>query len=106
MEQIRKDNNHVYEFVEDLNIVTCDPKIGMTSSALYDAYSKWAIEEGYIITNRYGEVTKYSHPHDQYDRVLTSKKQLTSKLKEIFPRLEQVRNMTKRTFNLTTFETS
>lgn len=100
MDQIRKDNNHIYEFVEDLNIIECDSKDGTTSRIIYDAYIQWGMSEGYIITNNYGEVIKYSHPNDQYDRILTSKRQLTTKLMDLFPRLERTRTNKERTVSL------
>ena len=100
MDQIRKDNNHVYEFVEDLNIVECEPKDGLTSGDIFELYCKWIVKEGYATTGNFNDIIKYNHPHDQYDRILTSKKQLTNKLKEIFPRLGQDRTKNKRTLSL------
>lgn len=100
MEQIRKDNNHIFEFIDDTNLVMCDPVDGLAKSEVYDLYYDWCIKEGYIITSHFGDLVKLNHPNEQYDKVFTSKKQLINKLKRVFPRLQEGRTMKKRTIGL------
>lgn len=92
LDRIKKSSNHLWEFVEDVGLVP-DPNGQVRLKDIWELLEQWYIDNEILeITN--GQ--KYwSQPVRKGDEYVKASRSLFSKLKDIFPHIENVKSTTK-----------
>lgn len=79
--EIVKENNHLYQFIEDTGLVECSARESfLRPQEIYERYRSWCLDEG------------ISDNYTNSDRVISNVRALTPRLKEIFPSLKSRRD--------------
>lgn len=81
LNEIVRENNHLYQFIDDVGLVECSIDEGFLRPAeILDRYREWALDEDLSVDR------------NNHDRMITDVRQMTKRLKEIFPNLQQFRD--------------
>ncbi len=99
--EIVKESNHLYDFIEDTKLQRCSVNEGLTASEIHERYLSWCISNGIASSE---QDLKRSGFFTETDRAITSSAEMGKRLRTIFPNLKSKKTNARRSLGLKFFE--